>query len=49
MTSGKILIDAMPVMPVFYYTRARLINPRVQGFFTTPVDNYPWKYADLAP
>jgi oligopeptide transport system substrate-binding protein len=45
----KILIDEMPVMPIFYYTRARLVNPRVKGFFTTPVDNYPWKYADLAP
>ena len=45
----KILIDEMPVMPIFYYTRARLVNPRVKGFITTPVDNFPWKYADLAP
>ncbi|HWA10120.1 MAG TPA: peptide ABC transporter substrate-binding protein [Opitutaceae bacterium] len=45
----KILIDEMPIMPIFYYTRARLISPRVKGFFTTPVDNYSWKYADLAP
>lgn len=44
----KILIDEMPVMPIFYYTRARLIHPRVKNFFTTPVDNFPWKYADLA-
>ena len=45
----KILVDEMPVMPIFFYTRARLISPKVKGFFTTPIDNYPWKYADLAP
>ena len=45
----KILIDEMPVMPIFFYTRARLISPKVKGYFTTPLDNYPWKYADLAP
>ncbi len=45
----KILIDEMPVMPIFYYTRARLISPKVKGFYTTPVDNYPWKYTDLVP
>lgn len=43
----KILIDEMPVMPIFYYTRARLISPKVKGFYTTLVDNYPWKYADI--
>jgi|SRR5882724_2298469 len=45
----QILIDEMPVLPVFYYTRARLINPRVKGFYSTPLDNYPWKYADIVP
>lgn len=45
----KILIDEMPVIPLFYYTRARLISPRVKGFYTTPLDNYPWKYADIEP
>jgi oligopeptide transport system substrate-binding protein len=45
----KILIDEMPVLPLFYYTRARLISPRVKGFFSTPLDNFPWKYADMEP
>ncbi len=45
----KILIDEMPVIPLFNYTRARLISPRVKGFYSTPLDNYPWKYADLVP
>ena len=26
---------------------ARLQSPKLKGYFTTPVDNYPWKYADL--
>lgn len=45
----KILVDEMPVLPVFFYTHTRLISPKVKGFFTTPLDNFPWKYADLAP
>jgi hypothetical protein len=39
----------MPVLPIFFYTRAKLVNPRVKGYRTTPLDNFPWKYADLAP
>jgi oligopeptide transport system substrate-binding protein len=45
----KILVDEMPVLPIFFYTYTRLISPKVKGFFTTPLDNFPWKYADLAP
>lgn len=45
----KILVDEMPVMPIFFYTRARLVSPKLKGFLTTPIDNYPWKYADLVP
>jgi oligopeptide transport system substrate-binding protein len=44
----KILLDEMPVMPIFFYTRPRLISPKVKGFITTPLDNFPWKYADMA-
>jgi len=43
----KILIDEMPVMPIYFYTYSRLVSPRVKGFITTPLDNYPWKYADI--
>ncbi len=45
----KILIDEMPVMPIYFYVRARLVSPKVKGYYTTLVDNYPWKYVDLAP
>ena len=45
----SILLDVMPVLPIFYYTKARLVNPRVKGYVITPVDNISWKYVDLAP
>ncbi len=45
----KIFLDEMPVIPIFFYTYARLVSPRVKHFITTPLDNFPWKYVDLAP
>lgn len=43
----KILVDEMPIMPIFFYTKTRLISPKVKNYYTTPLDNFPWKYADL--
>jgi oligopeptide transport system substrate-binding protein len=43
----KILLDEVPAMPIFFYTYPRLVNPRVKGYFTTLLDNFPWKYADI--
>ena len=45
----KILDDEMPVLPLYFYTSSRLISPPVPGFITTPLDHFPWKYADLGP
>jgi oligopeptide transport system substrate-binding protein len=45
----KIFLEAMPVIPIYFYTYNRLVSPRVKHFFTTPLDNFPWKYVDLAP
>ena len=45
----KILVDEMPVLPLYFYTSSRLISPPVPGFITTPLDHFPWKYADLGP
>ena len=45
----KVLLDEMPIIPIYFYTYARLVSPRVKNFFTTPLDNYPWKYVDVAP
>jgi oligopeptide transport system substrate-binding protein len=45
----KILIDEMPAIPLFFYTYPRLISPKVQHYYTTLLDNFPWKYVDMAP
>ena len=39
----KILLDEMPVMPIFFYTRPRLISPKVKHYSTTMIDNFPWR------
>ncbi len=43
----KILLRDLPIMPIYFYTYARIISPRVKNFRTTFLDNYPWKYVDL--
>ncbi len=45
----KIFLEEMPVMPLYFYTYVRLVNPRVKNYVTTPLDNFPWKYVDLVP
>ena len=44
----KILIDEMPVLPIYHYTNSKLISPKVLGYKITPLDNFPWKFVDLA-
>jgi oligopeptide transport system substrate-binding protein len=44
----KIIIDEMPIIPLFFYTQNRLVSPRVLNYRTTPLDTFPWKYVDLA-
>ncbi len=45
----KIFLDELPVLPIYFYTKARLISPKVIGFHSTYLDDYPWKFADLSP
>jgi oligopeptide transport system substrate-binding protein len=44
----KILLEELPILPIFFYTQPRLISPKVKGYYTTPLDNFPWKHVDLA-
>ncbi|MFT3781138.1 MAG: peptide ABC transporter substrate-binding protein [Nibricoccus sp.] len=39
----KILLDELPILPVYFYTQPRLVSPKVKGYYVTPLDNYPWK------
>ena len=43
----RILVDEMPVMPIYHYTNSKLISPDVLHYKITPLDNFPWKFVDL--
>ena len=38
------LVDEVPVIPIYYYTTVRTLNPKIQGYHPTLIDNHPWKY-----
>lgn len=43
----KILMDEMPVIPVYFYTKPYILKENVTGFFT-PINRYPqYIYADI--
>lgn len=42
-----ILVDGLPIIPIYYYTRVRAISPKVKGFYPTLLDNHPYKYIYL--
>ncbi len=39
-----ILVDEMPVIPIYYYTSPRAVSPKVHGFYPTLLDDHPYKY-----
>jgi oligopeptide transport system substrate-binding protein len=39
-----ILMDEMPIIPIYVYTRVYLMQPNVKGFYPTIIDNHPYKY-----
>ncbi len=42
-----ILVDELPVIPIYYYTKVAALSPRVKGFYPTLLDNHPYKYISL--
>ncbi|MFC3099037.1 peptide ABC transporter substrate-binding protein [Alteraurantiacibacter palmitatis] len=42
-----ILLDEMPIIPIYWYTRVYLKDPRVQGWEPKLLDNHPYKYVSL--
>lgn len=44
----KILLDELPVMPIYFYTRVYALNPKVKNWVWNPLDNRSWKFIDLA-
>lgn len=43
----QILVQEMPVMPIYFYTRIYALNPKVKNHWPTLLDHHPWKYIDL--
>lgn len=44
-----ILLNEMPVIPLYVQSTVRLVDPRVTGWFDNPMDLHPQKYLGLAP
>jgi oligopeptide transport system substrate-binding protein len=44
-----ILVDELPVLPIYFYTNVRAVSPRVKGYHHTLLDNHPYKYVWLEP
>ncbi len=45
----KMILDEVPILPLFFYTHSRLVSPKVLHYRTTLIDDFPWKEVDLAP
>ncbi|MCF3651031.1 peptide ABC transporter substrate-binding protein [Synoicihabitans lomoniglobus] len=41
------LIEGGPIAPVYHYTRAYLLDPRVKGWWPNPLDKHPYKHVRL--
>jgi oligopeptide transport system substrate-binding protein len=39
-----VLMDEMPVIPVYFYTHKALMNPKVKGWWPNILDMHPYKY-----
>jgi oligopeptide transport system substrate-binding protein len=44
-----ILLDEVPVLPIYWYTRVYLISPDVRNWKPLLLDNHPYKHIDLVP
>ncbi|HZP61046.1 MAG TPA: peptide ABC transporter substrate-binding protein [Opitutaceae bacterium] len=42
-----ILVDQLPIIPIYYYTRVHLVSPKVKGYWPTLLDMHPWQYVDI--
>lgn len=45
----SILLDAVPIIPIYHYAHVFLIQPSVKGWYPTLLDHHPYKYVHLEP
>ena len=39
-----LLVEELPVLPIYYYTSVKALSPRVKGYSPTLLDSHPYKY-----
>lgn len=44
-----VLLDEVPVLPIYWYTRTYLLHPDVKNWNPLLLDNHPYKHIDLEP
>ncbi len=44
-----VLLDEMPIIPIYHYTTVRLVHPAVRGWNPLPLDRHPNKHVWLQP
>ena len=44
-----ILIEELPVIPIYFYVTSRLIHPSVRGWYPSLLDNHPYQAITLEP
>ena len=44
-----VLLDEMPIIPLYYFTTVRLVHPAVRGWHPLPLDRHPYKHVWLEP
>ncbi len=45
----EILLDEMPIIPIYHYTSKYLANPKVKGWHPTILNHHPYKHVSIAP
>jgi len=40
----EILLDEQPIIPIYWYTSKKLVDPRLKGYYPKLLDNHPYKY-----
>ena len=43
----SVLLDELPIIPVYYFTTVRLVHPAVRGWNPLPLDRHPYKHVWL--
>lgn len=46
-SAEAILLEELPIMPIFYYIKATLIQPNVEGWTPNLLDIHPYQYVQL--